>query len=90
MDWEWEWWERILCLFTVYGELRIVAEQEEYEVVNPSFSQSSGPTSLEKYDQIFQRLQAEWKYIGTLLIGIAALVCFVLKFTQSLTHILQY
>ncbi|KAF5340469.1 hypothetical protein D9757_014603 [Collybiopsis confluens] len=84
----WEWWERALCLFTIYKELR-VAERQELELMN-SFSNPTriqntglGNTSLNsvatpnmywilKYDQIYQRLQVEWTYIGMLLIGMAA------------------
>ncbi|KAJ4473136.1 hypothetical protein J3R30DRAFT_3708239 [Lentinula aciculospora] len=36
-DWAWEWWERLLCLFTVYRELRI-AEYEEMGMAELSSS----------------------------------------------------
>ncbi|KAJ3777792.1 hypothetical protein FB446DRAFT_716298 [Lentinula raphanica] len=34
-EWELEWWERVLCLFTVYQELRI-AEYEEFQLSQSS------------------------------------------------------
>ncbi|KAJ3783295.1 hypothetical protein GGU10DRAFT_377787 [Lentinula aff. detonsa] len=47
-EWELEWWERVLCLFTVYRELRI-AEYEESQLDNSSMelglSQSPGVSS---------------------------------------------
>ncbi|KIK68795.1 hypothetical protein GYMLUDRAFT_735090 [Collybiopsis luxurians FD-317 M1] len=75
---EWEWWERILCKFTVYKELRI-AETEQYISARRS---STSPESVLppgddakfrtlRYERVHQQLQTEWNYVGVLLVALA-------------------
>lgn len=61
----WEWWERLLCLFTVYRELRVAQLEEENSL-------GSGVVKEESYQRIYQWLQVEWSYVGGLLMGLAA------------------
>ncbi|KAH7878471.1 uncharacterized protein C8R40DRAFT_766883 [Lentinula edodes] len=106
--WEWEWWERLLCLFTIYRELRI-AEYEETRLGNSSLVELGSNTSprlsgaslsslsaglgdaegsylslkFSMYDKIYQRLQVEWTYIGTLLLGLAAIDAAIFAISPS-------
>ncbi|KAJ3810774.1 hypothetical protein F5876DRAFT_76462 [Lentinula aff. lateritia] len=102
--WEWVWWERLLCLFTVYRELRI-AEYEEARLGNSSLVDLGSSTSprlsgaslsslsaglgdaegshFSMYDKIYQRLQVEWTYVGTLLLGLAAIDAAIFAISPS-------
>lgn len=64
----WEWWERLLCLFTVYRELRVAQLEEETSLRGGVLKEGKE----ESYQRIYQWLQVEWSYVGGLLMGLAA------------------
>ncbi|KAF5386542.1 hypothetical protein D9757_005884 [Collybiopsis confluens] len=85
-EWEWEWWERTLSFFTVYKELRI-AEFEEHQLASSSSPGTDSALAMQyvraRYDRIYQRLQAEWSYVGGLLIGLAAIDAAIFAISPS-------
>ncbi|KAE9392502.1 hypothetical protein BT96DRAFT_924676 [Gymnopus androsaceus JB14] len=88
-----KWWEQLLCMFTVYRELKLAECYEEFHKepeleLSGSASVNSVMIEVEegryaKYAQIYQRLQVEWTYVGGLLIGLAAIDAAVFAMSPS-------
>ncbi|KAE9389891.1 hypothetical protein BT96DRAFT_889801 [Gymnopus androsaceus JB14] len=82
---EWEWWERALCLFTVYRELRVAQREEELceRSLESGLVKEGKEEFEEKYERIYQWLQLEWKSVGGLLIALAGIDAAVFAISPS-------